>query len=425
MGAHATSAPRPGVHGRALGAVLDGPRRPAAGDSCAGSVTGADAGPGQLDQDDEGLVHGRQGADPQPQGGGPVERARGRPTPTPPPKAAADHGLHRHGLPLLSQAQPRLLLDSDRQVRAVAREPRAIGQAATQRTAMTIFRGQATRPQARIGRRSVRVWPRRGTRRTVAVRLAFARRASTSVAQRLRFRTRERLTEIRAARSTVPGLTSTPPRAACTRTLTLRVEDAVEVVGAQLDRGGAEGRPRELGAVRVDLKTLIGRVLRGCRRRRGRRSRWGGPLPRCGVLRAARDGQRRGRRPQGPAVERARELHEVVGAGEVARPGSDHARAGAGDRPRPAAVVGSDGDRRRPRRTGPAADEDGDLPGALFSMRTTRTQRSRASSGCRPHRCPAAPATRRGRSRPPRRAGEPRSSGPPASLRCRCRRPGR
>jgi hypothetical protein len=72
----------------------------------------------QLDQDDEGLVHGRQGGHPQPAEPGGVQclvSPRGR-------SAAADDGLRRLGLPLLPQAQPGLLRDHERQGRAVARD---------------------------------------------------------------------------------------------------------------------------------------------------------------------------------------------------------------------------------------------------------------------------------------------------------------
>ena len=98
----------------------------------------------------EGLVHGRQGAHPQPaEPGGvePVVPSRGR-------SAAADHGLRRLGLSLLPQAQPRLLRDHGRQARAVAREPRAVGRAAALSQASPIGRprraGELRRAYCRI-----------------------------------------------------------------------------------------------------------------------------------------------------------------------------------------------------------------------------------------------------------------------------------
>ena len=350
--------------------------RRAGGQALHGLGQGA-LGPGQLDQDDEGLVHGRQGAHPQPAEPGGVEPV----VPSRRRSAAAD----------ARAASSRAITASASAAPTTAR-PRAASSCSGARATCSRARRRAAparkhervgvRPRARSrGRAGAGCAPGRGAVRVARWPCAWpasdaGRRAATSGPG-----------APRPSGSPRSGPAQDGARAdeqAVARRLhaqaQLRVGDAVAVVDAQLHRGRAQPRPRDLGAIGIDHVDVDRLVLEAAAVDDDARSTG---KHRClEVLRSLGDDGERGRRgPQSPAIHRAGELHEACPARQVARPGGDDPRAGAGHRVGPGHVLGADGQMRRPRRAGPAADEDRGDPGRVVLHEGQRAQRSRGELG--------------------------------------------
>ena len=239
-----------------------------------GEGDGGGTRPRELDPDDQGLVHGGQGAHPQPadQGGvEPVVPSRGRP-------AAADDGLRRLGLPLLPQAQPDYcatmsgkLVQWRESHLLSGTPPRSAGYRRRSGHASAAADGQAQGARAAMARHEAH------GRRALGLASGAGRRAATSGRGAPR----------------ASGSPRSAPRAgpcpgshehAAARRLhaqaQLGVGDAVAVVGAQLDRASSRSAPARpwRGAGRPRRRRSA--CPRSCRRRSRRRTRWAGPLPR-------------------------------------------------------------------------------------------------------------------------------------------------